>query len=101
MIMPFPLISEIIDDDAQKEHGYRREGLFFGMNHGIVKLAFSIQGMLFALIMPAAGYVAGQAVQTASAVTGIRFMIGGTPIIASLVIAICMYFYPMGRDSHV
>ena len=99
MIMPFPVISEVIDDDARK-HGFRREGLFFGMNGGITKLAFSAQGVLFASVMSAAGYVAGEAVQPASAITGIRFMISGTAIIASLIIAICMWKYPLGRDSH-
>jgi len=99
MIMPFPVISEVIDDDAKK-HGFRREGLFFGMNGGITKLAFSAQGVLFASIMSAAGYVAGEAVQSASAVSGIRFMISGTAIIASLIIAVCMWKYPLGRDSH-
>jgi GPH family glycoside/pentoside/hexuronide:cation symporter len=99
MIMPFPVISEVIDDDARKEHGYRREGLFFGMNGGITKLAFSAQGILFASVMTAAGYVAGETVQSASAVTGIRFMIGATPIIASLIVAFCMWRYPLGRKS--
>jgi GPH family glycoside/pentoside/hexuronide:cation symporter len=99
MIMPFPVISEVIDDDAKK-HGFRREGLFFGMNGGITKLAFSAQGVLFASVMSAAGYVAGEAVQPASAITGIRFMISGTAIIASLIIAICMWKYPLGRDFH-
>jgi GPH family glycoside/pentoside/hexuronide:cation symporter len=99
MIMPFPILSEIIDEDAKKEHGYRREGLFFGMNHGIVKLSFSAQGVLFAGVMTVTGYVAGQAIQTTSAINGIRFLIGGTPILASLIIAICMYFYPLGRKS--
>jgi GPH family glycoside/pentoside/hexuronide:cation symporter len=100
MIMPFPVISEIIDDDAKKEHGYRREGIFFGMNGGITKLAFSAQGVLFASVMSAAGYAAGEAVQTASAVNGIRFMIGGTTIIATLITAFCMWRYPLGRESH-
>jgi GPH family glycoside/pentoside/hexuronide:cation symporter len=100
MIMPFPVIAEVIDDDAQK-HGFRREGLFFGMNGGITKLAFSAQGVLFASIMSAAGYAAGEAVQTPSAVAGIRFMISGTAIIASLVIAYCMWRYPLGRESQV
>ena len=99
MIMPFPVISEVIDDDAKK-HGFRREGLFFGMNGGITKLAFSAQGVLFASIMSAAGYVAGEAVQSANAVAGIRFMISGTAIIASLIVAFCMWKYPLGRDSH-
>jgi GPH family glycoside/pentoside/hexuronide:cation symporter len=100
MIMPFPVISEVIDDDAKKEHGYRREGIFFGMNGGITKLAFSAQGVLFASVMSAAGYIAGEAVQTASAINGIRFMIGGTPILAALITAFCMWKYPLGRETH-
>lgn len=99
MIMPFPVISEVIDEDAQREGGYRREGIFFGMNGGITKLAFSAQGILFASIMSAAGYVAGEAVQTPSAVNGIRFLIGGTPILASLMVVVCMWRYPLGRQS--
>lgn len=100
MIMPFPVISEVIDDDARKEHGYRREGIFFGMNGGITKLAFSAQGVLFASIMSAAGYTAGTSVQTASAIWGIRFLISGTAIIACLITAFCMWSYPLGRESH-
>lgn len=100
MILPFPVISEVIDDDAKKEHGYRREGIFFGMNGGITKLAFSAQGVLFASIMSAAGYMAGQTVQTVSAVNGIRIMIGGTTIIATLITAFCMWRYPLGRGVH-
>lgn len=100
MIMPFPVISEIIDHDAKREHGYRREGIFFGMNGGITKLAFSAQGVLFAAVMSAAGYVSGAAVQTTSAIWGIRFLIGGTAIIASLITAFCMWRYPLGRERH-
>ncbi|MCS7285650.1 MAG: MFS transporter [Anaerolineae bacterium] len=96
MIMPFPVLSEIVDHDAAR-HGYRREGIFFGMNAGIIKLAFSAQGLLFAGIMSAAGYVAGSDIQPASAIMGIRFLIGITPIIACLIIAYCMYKYPLGR----
>jgi GPH family glycoside/pentoside/hexuronide:cation symporter len=98
MIMPFPVISEVIDDDAAR-HGYQRSGIFFGMSWGIVKLAFSAQGVLFASVMSAAGYVAGSDVQTASAIWGIRFLIGITPIIACLIIAYCMYRFPLGRPK--
>ena len=100
MIMPWPVLSEIVDEDAA-QHGYRREGIFFGMNTGIVRLAFSIQGLIFAVVMSAAGYVAGSEVQPASAVWGIRFLIGVTPIIACLIIAYCMYRYPLGRIEAV
>lgn len=98
MIMPFPVISEIIDNDAKQHNGYRREGLFFGMNGGIVKLAFSAQGILFALVTLATGFSEGADVQTESAIWGIRFLIGITPIIASLIIFYCMLRYPLGRE---
>jgi len=64
---------------------------------GIVKLAFSVQGLLFATVMTSAGYVAGSDVQSTSAVWGIRFLIGITPIVACLAIAYCMYRFPLGR----
>lgn len=101
MIMPFPVISEIIDDDARQEHGFRREGLFFGMNGGIVKLAFSAQGLLFALVTLATGFAEGSDVQTETAIWGIRFLIGITPAIAALVVAFCMWKYPLGRETHL
>jgi GPH family glycoside/pentoside/hexuronide:cation symporter len=97
MIMPFPIISEIIDEDAKLEHGFRREGLFFGMNGGIVKLAFSAQGILFAIVTALTGFAEGSPVQTETAVWGIRFLIGVTPLIAALVVVLCMWKYPLGR----
>lgn len=101
MIMPFPVISEIIDNDARQEHGFRREGLFFGMNGGIVKLAFSAQGLLFALVTLATGFAEGSDVQTETAIWGIRFLIGITPAIAALIVAFCMWKYPLGRETHL
>jgi len=100
MIMPFPVISEIIDNDANQENGFRREGLFFGMNSGIIKLAFSAQGLLFALVTALTGFNEGSDVQTQTAVWGIRFLIGVTPAIAALIIAWCMLHYPLGRETH-
>jgi GPH family glycoside/pentoside/hexuronide:cation symporter len=100
MIMPFPVLSEIIDEDSRQEHGFRREGLFFGMNGGIIKLAFSAQGLLFALVTAVTGFSEGSDVQTQSAIWGIRFLIGITPAIAALIIAWCMWNYPLGRETN-
>jgi GPH family glycoside/pentoside/hexuronide:cation symporter len=100
MIMPFPVLSEIIDEDSKQEHGFRREGLFFGMNGGIIKLAFSAQGLLFALVTAVTGFAEGSDVQTQSAIWGIRFLIGVTPAIAALIVAWCMWNYPLGRETH-
>ncbi|MGZ9166264.1 MAG: MFS transporter, partial [Anaerolineales bacterium] len=94
-------ISEIIDEDAKQEHGFRREGLFFGMNGGIIKLAFSAQGILFALVTLVTGFAEGSDVQSQSAIWGIRFLIGITPVIAALLVAYCMSRYPLGRETHI
>ncbi len=101
MIMPFPVLSEIIDEDARQESGFRREGLFFGMNTGIVRLAYSIQGLLLVLVTAVTHFTSGSDVQIPSAIWGIRFMIGLTPVIAALIIAWCMSNYPLGREIHI
>jgi GPH family glycoside/pentoside/hexuronide:cation symporter len=97
MIMPYPMITEVIDFDASQQNGYRRDGVFFGMNAGIAKFSFPIQGLLFATVMPLSGYIEGQMVQPESAATGIRFLIGGSTIVAALFSAFCLWRYPLGR----
>lgn len=99
LLMPFPIISEVIDDDAKRHHGVSREGLFFGMNSGLTKISFSLEGIFFALIMGATGFVAGSDIQSEAAIVGTRLLIGGVPILASLCIAFCMWRYPLGRDA--
>jgi GPH family glycoside/pentoside/hexuronide:cation symporter len=98
MIMPFPLLSEVIDDDAAR-HGYRREGVFFGINGGATKLAFSAQGLLFATVLSLSGYVAGSDIQATSAAWGVRFLIGVTPIIASLLIVLLYVEISVGNEQ--
>jgi GPH family glycoside/pentoside/hexuronide:cation symporter len=96
-LLPLPMLAEVIDDDARK-HGYRREGIFFGMNGGIVKAAFSMQGLFLGAVFTAAGYVAGATTQTESAVWGIRFLIGGTPLISILISWLLLWKFPFGRE---
>lgn len=96
-LLPLPMLSEVIDDDARR-HGYRREGIFFGMNGGIVKAAFSMQGLFLGFIFSISGYVAGVATQTESALWGIRFLIGGTPILSIIISSLLLWKFPFGRE---
>lgn len=100
MILPIPMLTELIDDDA-RQHGISREGIFFGMNGGIVKAAFSLQGVFFATVFSLSGYVAGAAEQSASAIWGIRFLIGITPILSTLLSSWWLWKYPLGRRSAI
>ena len=69
------------------------------MKGGIVKAAFSFQGVLFAAVFSISGYIAGQSVQSESATRGIRFLIGITPIISIIIISLLLWKYPLGREK--
>ena len=63
--------------------------------------AFSAQGVLFAAVLSLSGYVAGSDVQPANAAWGVRFLIGVTPIIASLLIVFFMWKYPLEQKKEI
>jgi GPH family glycoside/pentoside/hexuronide:cation symporter len=100
MMLPIVMLTEVIDEDAGRT-GERREGIFFGINGGIVKLAFSFQGILYSIVFTVTGYVAGAAVQSPAAVWGIRFLMGGSPLIVCLLGALALKYYPLGREPRV
>jgi GPH family glycoside/pentoside/hexuronide:cation symporter len=84
-----PLIADMVDED-ELETGARREGLYFGMNGLVIRLAFTIQGLITAAIFSATGYVAPtEAVlypeQPAAAVWGMRSMIALFPPLALVI----------------
>ncbi len=95
-----PLIADMVDQD-ELITGARREGLYFGMNGFIIRFAFTIQGILTAVIFSTTGYIAPtEAVlypeQPAAAVWGMRSMIALFPPLA-LVIG---YFILGGYSLH-
>jgi len=94
MMLPIVMLTEVIDDDADRT-GERREGIFFGINGGIVKLAFSFQGILYSIVFTLTRYDPTLTAQPDSAVWGIRFMMGGSPILALLLGAWALSKYPL------
>lgn len=89
-------LSEITDYDAHLTGQYR-EGAYLGIVGLLMRLAWSIQAILFALMLEPSGYVPNAVAQPESAVNSIRFLIGGAPIIACLVGAACLYFLNIPR----
>lgn len=90
MMLPHVLLAEVIDSDAERV-GQRREGIFFGINGAAVKLAFSIQGVLFGLVFEITGFVPKAAVQSEAAVAGIRFLLAIAPIFAVILSIVALY----------
>lgn len=80
------LIADMVDADELVTDA-RREGLYFGMNGLIIRLAFTIQGAITAVVLTMTGYVAPAVdilypQQPVTAVWGLRFMIAGFPALA-------------------
>jgi GPH family glycoside/pentoside/hexuronide:cation symporter len=94
MMLPIVMLTEVIDDDVART-GERREGVFFGINGGIIKLAFSFQGILYSIVFTLTRYDANLTVQPASAVWGIRLMMGASPILALLLGVWALSRYPL------
>ena len=86
LMLTNPLLADITDED-EVQNGSRREGMFFGMNGLIIRLAFVIQGLLTAIVFTLTGYVNPSAgvlypAQPDTALFGMRLLTGGFPAIA-------------------
>lgn len=83
------LIADLVDAD-ELVTDTRREGLYFGMNGLVIRLAFTVQGMITAVVLTLSRYVAPTEgvlypEQPLTAVWGLRFMIAGFPALALVV----------------
>jgi glycoside/pentoside/hexuronide:cation symporter, GPH family len=95
------LFGQVADED-ELVSGVRREGAFFGVNALITKPAQSVAIALIPAILEAAQFVTRQSQggaivrdQPASAVMGIRILIGLIPGIAMFVGALILALYPL------
>jgi glycoside/pentoside/hexuronide:cation symporter, GPH family len=82
------LVADLVDAD-ELVTGARREGLYFGMNGFVIRLAFTAQGLITGMILTWSGYVSPTfgvlyPEQPETAVWGIRLMIAGLPALALL-----------------
>lgn len=97
LVSPDVVIAEVIDDD-QTRTGRRREGMYFGLNGLVIRLAFTMQGLAMGATLHLSGYVpAGvggfSPVQPPSAVLGFRVLIALLPFFASLVVIAALQRY--------
>jgi len=88
------LLSDVVDEDELKT-GVRREGIYFGMQGFIIRIAISIQAIIFSTILTTTGYDAELTIQPSSAVMGMRLLISIFPIIPLILGFISISFYPL------
>jgi GPH family glycoside/pentoside/hexuronide:cation symporter len=95
------LFAQVVDEDELRS-GVRREGAFFGVNAMLTKPAQSLALMLMPFILEATGFItrgsnAGQITldQPASALFGIRSLMGLIPGAAMILGALILLAYPL------
>jgi len=95
------LFGQVADEDELRT-GVRREGAFFGVNALITKPAQSIAPALIAWVLVASSFVTNQANggviflnQPASAVLGIKMLVGLIPGVSMLIGAAILQLYPL------
>jgi GPH family glycoside/pentoside/hexuronide:cation symporter len=95
------MFGQVADEDELRS-GVRREGAFFGINALITKPAQSVALTLVPLVLSATGFITRDANngqpflnQSASAVFGIKILIGLIPGVALILGAILLHWFPL------
>ncbi len=98
-VIPWAMIPDTIEW-GEWQTGQRHEGMFYSLSTLGLKVASSVAVPLALLLLEVTGYVPNAAQQPASALWGIRIVIGPIPALllcAGIVVAL---HYPLGREEH-
>lgn len=103
-LVPWSMIPDVIDLEELRT-GQRREGVFYAFMIFLQKIGLGIGLFVVGLSLDQAGFrstIPGQPlpVQPASALLGIRLVIGLLPAIALMGGLVLAYFYPITRAAH-
>jgi len=98
-VLPWAILPDAIEY-GELQSGKRNEGMFYSLITLAQKVASSVAVPLALLVLQASGYVAGAAVQSESAVRGIRIVAGPIPGLALLAGIIFTLLYPLGRENY-
>jgi GPH family glycoside/pentoside/hexuronide:cation symporter len=91
------MTADVIDLD-ELNTGQRREGIFGAIYWWMVKFGFAIAGLLSGAIMTVVGFNPEVAVQTDSAILGLRAFYSGFPILGTLIAIWVMWDYDVTEE---
>ncbi len=99
------LLADVIDEDEWRS-GLRREGMYFGINGLVIRLAFVAQGLIMGALLKSSGYQAPPpgvsfVPQPPQAVLAIRAMMALLPAMAAVAAALLLQAYTLhGATLH-
>jgi GPH family glycoside/pentoside/hexuronide:cation symporter len=98
-VIPWAMIPDAIEWD-ELQTGERHEGMFYSLVTLANKITISVALPLALLLLNATGYVANAEQQPASAVMGIRVLVGPIPAVLMCAGIVFAILYPLGREQH-
>jgi glycoside/pentoside/hexuronide:cation symporter, GPH family len=96
--MPFAMMPDVMEHD-ERLTGQRREGVYYGISNFLVKLAIALGTAVPGWALSAFGYVPN-AVQTETALLGIRLFYAIIPAGFMLLCVPILIRYPITRKTH-
>jgi len=88
------MLADVIDEDSLIA-GVRREGMYFGMNGFIIRLAFAFQGAMLGGMLALTGYNPALEAQPPKVALGLRILITLVPMAAMAVGVFAAWKYPL------
>jgi GPH family glycoside/pentoside/hexuronide:cation symporter len=95
-VLPDILLSDVIDEDAVNT-GMRREGMYFGMQGLLLRLAIALQALALNYILTITGYVSGvgAAAQSPAVAVGLRWALAVLPAAGLALAILSLVLYPL------
>jgi GPH family glycoside/pentoside/hexuronide:cation symporter len=97
-VLPWAILPDAIEW-YEFQTGERHEGMFYSITTLARKVTSTGTVPLIGLILELTGYQANQPVQSATAVNGIRMIIGPIPVVLLCLGIFIAYKYPLDRDD--
>jgi GPH family glycoside/pentoside/hexuronide:cation symporter len=98
IIFPYSMLADICDADELRT-GRRREGVFNGFFTFLLKLSYSVAGLLKAYCLGFAGFDENAKVQRPETIRTMRLMLMGIPVALIVASAVAVFFYPLDREQ--
>lgn len=90
-------IADVCDED-ELLFGTRREGMFSAAFGFIVKLSFTVIGVLLGYLLSIAGYEAGAETMSPETINSLRYFLAFFPMTCLLLAGFIFKFYPLSRE---
>ena len=98
-VLPWSMIPDAIEWDEWRT-GERHEGMFYSLISLMQKVASSIAIPLILVLLDTTGYLPNAGQQPASALTGIRLVVGPIPAILLWAGILFAWLYPLNRSEY-